>query len=93
MAAATFSSLERKAVRTAVMYSTNIQHMSAMARVVTSAPIGMPDASPLAMVRRSGVTPKLCAANAAPVRPKPQITSSNTSRMPCASQISRRRFK
>ena len=45
------------------------------------------------MVMMSGVTPKLCAANALPVRPKPQITSSNTSRMPCWSQISRTRLR
>ena len=62
--------------------------------LTATAPIGCaPLVMPLAIVIRSGVTPKLCAANALPVRPKPQITSSNTSRMPCASQISRRRFR
>ena len=59
-----------------------------------TAPIGCaPLVRPLAIVIMSGVTPKLCAANGAPVRPKPVITSSNTSRMPCWSQISRRRLR
>jgi len=42
---------------------------------------------PLATVIRSGVTPKCSAANGEPSRPKPVMTSSKISRMPCLSQI------
>ena len=41
----------------------------------------------------SVMTLKLCAANALPVRPNPQMTSSKMSKMPWASQISRNRSK
>ena len=50
----------------------------------------MPEASPLASTMTSGTTPKCSAANILPVRPMPDCTSSNTSRMPCRSQIARR---
>ena len=54
-----------------------------------TAPIGWaPLVSAFAMVMMSGVTPNEVAANGSPVRPKPQITSSNTSRMPYRLQIS-----
>ena len=53
------------------------------------APSGMPDARPLASSTTSGATPKCSAANMAPVRPMPDCTSSNTSRIPCASQMRR----
>jgi len=43
----------------------------------------------LASVIRSGVTPKYSAAVALPSRPKPVMTSSKISRMPCFVQISR----
>jgi hypothetical protein len=60
----------------------------------STAPIGTaPLVTPLASVIRSGITPKVCAPNGWPVRPKPVITSSKISRMPCLSQISRRRFR
>ncbi len=45
------------------------------------------------MVIMSGVTPKYSAPNGAPRRPKPVITSSKISRMPCLVQISRRRLQ
>ena len=68
--------------------------VSWMRSLIATAPIGCAAlVMPLAIVMMSGVTPKLCAANAWPVRPKPVITSSNTSRMPCASQISRSRAR
>jgi len=52
--------------------------------LIATAPIGCaPLVMPLAMVITSGVTPKLCAANADPVRPKPQITSSAISSTSC----------
>ncbi len=51
---------------------------------------GRPDATPLAKSTTSGATPNVSAANGRPVRPKPVCTSSNTSRMPCSSQRSRR---
>ena len=55
-----------------------------IARLANTAPIGKaPLVRPLAVVIRSGVTPKYCAANGAPSRPKPVITSSKISRMPC----------
>ena len=38
--------------------------------------------APLAMVIRSGLMPKVSQPNHSPVRPKPQMTSSATSRMP-----------
>ena len=50
----------------------------------------MPEASPLASTMMSGTTPKCSAANILPVRPMPDCTSSNTSRMPCASHSARR---
>jgi hypothetical protein len=57
-------------------------------------PIGtVPEVTPLAKVRISGVTPKRSAAKAWPSRPKPVMTSSKISRMPCFVQISRRRFR
>ena len=53
-----------------------------------TAPIGMvPLVMPLAQVIMSGMTPKYSAAKAAPRRPKPVMTSSKISRMPCLSQI------
>ncbi len=62
--------------------------------LAATAPMGWaPLVMPFAIVMRSGVTPKLWAANALPVRPNPVITSSNTSRMPCASQMLRRRSR
>ena len=48
---------------------------------------------PFATVMTSGVTPKRCAANGAPSRPKPVITSSKMSRMPCRAQIARSRSR
>ena len=44
---------------------------------------------PLATVMTSGTTPQCSTANILPVRPKPHITSSSTSRTPYLSQISR----
>ena len=41
----------------------------------------------------SGVTSNDCAAKVSPVLPQPVITSSNISRIPCLSQISRSFFK
>ncbi len=65
-----------------------------IASFTITAPIGtQPLVRPLATVIRSGVTPKVCAANGWPVRPKPVMTSSKMSRMPCLSQISRRRCR
>ncbi len=65
-----------------------------IASETSTAPIGtQPEVMPLATVIMSGVTPKRCAANGSPTRPKPVITSSNTSRMPCRSQISRSRCR
>ena len=55
------------------------------------APSGMPDAIPLASRITSGTTPKCSAANILPVRPMPDCTSSNTSRMPWRSAIARSR--
>ena len=52
--------------------------------VASTAPIGTtPLVSPFAQVMRSGITPKRSAANGAPRRPKPVMTSSKISRMPC----------
>ena len=48
---------------------------------------------PLATVIRSGVTLKCVAANGEPRRPKPVMTSSKISRMPCLSQIARSRSR
>lgn len=60
----------------------------------TAAPIGTtPLVSPLAVVMMSGRTPKKCVAKGAPSRPHPVMTSSNTSRMPCRSQVSRSRSR
>ena len=59
-----------------------------------TAPIGtQPEVRPLAVVIMSGTTPRRCAANGAPTRPKPVITSSKISRMPYLSQISRMRCR
>ena len=49
--------------------------------------------APLATVIRAGVTPKCVAANGEPRRPKPVITSSKMSRIPCLSQIARSRSR
>ena len=54
------------------------------------APIGMPEAIPLAVVRMSGSTPVCSIAHHAPVSPIPDWISSATRRMPCSSQISLR---
>ena len=48
-----------------------------------------PAVTPLAKVIMSGTTPNRSDANQWPTRPKPVMTSSATSRMPCRSQISR----
>ena len=48
---------------------------------------------PLAMVMMSGATPSRSAPKSVPRRPKPVITSSKMRRMPCLSQIARRRFR
>ena len=65
-----------------------------IACLASTAPIGtQPLVMPLASVIRSGVTPKVVAAKGVPVRPKPVMTSSKISRMPCLSQISRSRFR
>ncbi len=59
-----------------------------------TAPIGMVALLiALAQVRMSGVTLKYCAANGVPRRPKPVITSSKISRMPCLSQMARSRSR
>ena len=63
---------------------------SISARRRTMPPSGRPEAMPLANSTTSGRTPKASAANGRPVRPTPHCTSSNTSRMPCASHRSRR---
>ena len=55
------------------------------------APIGIPEAIPLAVRRMSGSTPKCSIAHILPVRPAPDWTSSAMSRIPCRSQISRSR--
>ena len=60
-----------------------------MTRLTATAAIGWaPFVIALAIVIMSGVTPKDCAAKAWPVRPKPVMTSSNTSKMPFWVQIS-----
>ncbi len=48
---------------------------------------------PLAQVIMSGMTSNSWAAKGAPRRPKPVITSSKISRMPCLVQISRSRLR
>ena len=53
----------------------------------------LPFVRPLATVIRSGVTPKCVAAKGEPRRPKPVMTSSKMSRMPCLSQIVRKRCR
>ena len=59
-----------------------------------TAPMGIvPLVMPLAVVMRSGTMPKYSVAKLAPSRPKPVITSSKISRMPCLVQISRRRWR
>jgi hypothetical protein len=58
------------------------------------APMGIvPFVRPFAHVIMSGTTPHFSAAKDAPRRPNPVITSSKMSRMPCLSQISRRRWR
>ncbi len=65
-----------------------------IAPLANTAPIGTaPLVMPLATVIRSGVTLKCVAANGEPRRPKPVMTSSKISRMPCLSQIARRRSR
>ena len=65
-----------------------------MSSRIATAPMGWAAlVNALAMVIMSGVTPKLCAAKALPVRPKPQITSSKTKRISFSSQISRSRSR
>ena len=65
-----------------------------MSRRASTAPIGTaPLVRPLASVMMSGFTPKVCEANASPVRPKAVITSSKISSSPCLSQISRSRSR
>ncbi|MNR06939.1 hypothetical protein D3C85_1230390 [compost metagenome] len=60
----------------------------------STAPMGMaPLVSPLAQVIRSGMTSNSWAAKAEPRRPKPVITSSKISRMPCLVQISLSRLR
>jgi hypothetical protein len=59
----------------------------------TAPTVSAPLVIPLAIVIRSGVTPKLWAANARPVRPEPQITSSNARRISWWSQICRSRSR
>ena len=67
---------------------------SCIAEVASTAPIGItPFVSPLAQVIMSGVTPYLSAPQAAPVRPKPVMTSSKINRMPYFVQISRSRCR
>ena len=62
--------------------------------LTNTAPIGtQPFVMPLATVIMSGVTSKCVAANGEPRRPKPVMTSSKINKMPCLSQISRRRFR
>jgi hypothetical protein len=62
--------------------------------VVSTAPIGItPLVRPLAQVIMSGITPKCSAAKGEPSRPKPVMTSSKISRMPCFVQISRSRLR
>ena len=53
------------------------------------APSGIPLAIPLPESRMSGSTPKCSTAHILPVRPIPDWTSSQISRMPCRSQSSR----
>ena len=61
-----------------------------IAPLANTAPIGTaPLLIPLATVIRSGVTLKWVAANGDPRRPKPVMTSSKISRMPCLSQMAR----
>ena len=65
-----------------------------MSSRTATAPMGIePLVSALAMVTMSGVTPKASAEKLPPTRPKPQITSSKTSRMRFSSQISRMRWR
>ncbi len=60
----------------------------------TTAPRGAyADVIPFASVIRSGWIPYRVEPNQSPTRPKPQMTSSATSRSPFASQISRTRSK
>ncbi len=53
---------------------------------------GTPPASDLAMVIRSGTTPKCSIANSLPVRPKPVWISSAIITMPCSSHSWRSHF-
>ena len=54
------------------------------------APSGKPLAMPLPAVTMSGATPSCSIAHIVPLRPMPDCTSSQTSRMPWRSQSSRR---
>ena len=63
-------------------------------RWAKTAPMGRaPLVMPLAVVMMSGVTPRAWAAKGSPSRPKPVMTSSKISRMPCRSQMARRRSR
>ena len=62
-------------------------------RATSSAPIGRPLASPFASVTASGFVPRRCHAKKLPVRPTPVCTSSNTSKAPCSSAMSRARAR
>ena len=65
-----------------------------ISRFTNTAPIGTaPFVRPLAQVIMSGTTSNSWAAKAEPVRPKPVMTSSKISRMPCFVQSSRRRLR
>ena len=65
-----------------------------MALLATVAPIGtVALVIPLARHSMSGTTPNRSTANGAPSRPKPLITSSKISNMPCLVQISRNRCR
>ena len=60
-----------------------------MSPLVKTAPIGtVPLVKPFATVRISGVTSNRVDANASPVLPKPQITSSKINMIPCFVHIS-----
>ena len=58
---------------------------------MSTAPSGNPDAMPLATHKISGTTFQCSQANILPVRPMPVCTSSATNRMPCWSQMRRKR--
>jgi hypothetical protein len=65
-----------------------------MPLLAITAPSGwVPLVTCLATFMRSGVTPKASAPVAAPMRPKPVMTSSKISRMSCLVQMSRSRCR